>query len=234
MEKFLDNIGCLIELNSGLETTDFDFEEFQALFEVSKEEAIHLISQTISFCKRYGHKTIFLEFVDYSEEEKELHSITLEGIFLVCLANPNNKHSKQILESSYENLIFAHLKYYVKSTKKKRAKHTNSNLQAEDVLEFKTKKFSSDVITPNFDIEDKSHFFYGKKVVITGNFSKFPIRNEMAKLLHSVGADVNTSISKKTDYVIIGTEAGWRKMEQIEQFGVETISEQEFLKLFDL
>lgn len=84
------------------------------------------------------------------------------------------------------------------------------------------------------EVEDTSHLFYKKKVVITGTFEKFPFREEMAKLLHEVGADVNSSISKKTDYVIVGESAGPKKLEKIENLGIPTISEVEFLKLFNL
>lgn len=84
------------------------------------------------------------------------------------------------------------------------------------------------------EVEDTSHFFYQKKVVITGTFDRFPVRNEMAKLLQSVGADNNGSISRKTDYVIVGKGAGRKKLEQIEALGIETILEDRFIELFNL
>ena len=84
------------------------------------------------------------------------------------------------------------------------------------------------------DIKDTSHFFYQKKVVITGTFEKFPFREEMAKLLYNVGADINSSISKRTDYVIIGENAGPKKLEKIEELGIETIDEKRFLEIFNL
>lgn len=91
-------------------------------------------------------------------------------------------------------------------------------------MEIAQKKIDRQHLDPK-DSQDTSNFFYGKKVVLTGSFGKYPIRNHIAKALSEVGCDVNTAISKKTDYVILGDNPGWRKLEQIEQLGIETLSE---------
>ena len=96
----------------------------------------------------------------------------------------------------------------------------------------KERKISSELKIMKTDLIDKSHFFYQKKVVITGIFNNYPIREEMAKLLHDVGADINTSISKKTDIVVIGEKAGPKKLEQISSFNIKTITEEEFINIF--
>lgn len=96
----------------------------------------------------------------------------------------------------------------------------------------KERKISSELKIMKTDLIDKSHSFYQKKVVITGIFNNYPIREEMAKLLHDVGADINTSISKKTDIVIIGEKAGPKKLEQISNFNIKTITEEEFINIF--
>ena len=237
MEKELfENIGISTELETGLNTLELDFAEFQALFNTTEEKAIDLIKRTLQFCDSNRLKKPFYAFVDYNEVKEKLNSITQEGLFLVCLANERNENSVPIMQSIYRDIIISHLKYYiVKNYKKNRGgnHNPNTNLTEEDILTFKLQKISSDYIDPNFDIEDKSHFFYGKKVVITGNFAKFPVRNEMAKMLYEVGADVNTSISKKTDYVIVGENAGWSKLEKIKEFNIETIDEQRFSELFN-
>ena len=54
---------------------------------------------------------------------------------------------------------------------------------------------------------DDSSPFYGKTVVLTGTLSSMG-RKEATELLESLGAKVAGSVSKKTDYVIFGTEAG--------------------------
>ena len=66
-------------------------------------------------------------------------------------------------------------------------------------------------------VENKNTIFYDKKVVISGEFEKFPIREELALLLKGFGADINGSVSRKTDIFIIGKKFGLKKMEQIEE-----------------
>lgn len=55
--------------------------------------------------------------------------------------------------------------------------------------------------------------FYDKKVVITGIFDIE--RTELAHKLKSLGADIDTCITKKTNFVFIGTDAGPAKIQKI-------------------
>jgi DNA ligase (NAD+) len=55
-----------------------------------------------------------------------------------------------------------------------------------------------------------SSFFSGKTVVITGTFTAYG-RHELTALLEEKGAKVVGSVSKKTDVVIVGEEAGSKK-----------------------
>lgn len=66
--------------------------------------------------------------------------------------------------------------------------------------------------------------FNGKTVVLTGTMSK--PRGEIKTLLESLGAKVSGSVSKKTDYVIYGEEAG-SKLVKAEKLGVATLREEE-------
>ena len=68
--------------------------------------------------------------------------------------------------------------------------------------------------------------FTGKTVVLTGTLQRFT-RNEATALLENLGANVAGSVSKKTDYVIYGAEAG-SKLDKANQLGVATLSEDEF------
>ena len=82
------------------------------------------------------------------------------------------------------------------------------------------------------DVENTEHIFYRKKVVITGLFDAYPERNEIAALLHNVGADVNGAISGKTDFVIVGREAGPKKLEKIAELNISVIDEMKLLEIF--
>lgn len=68
--------------------------------------------------------------------------------------------------------------------------------------------------------------FKDKTVVLTGTLSIYS-RSEATKLLEDLGAHVAGSVSKKTDYVIYGEEAG-SKLTKARELGVKTLSEEEF------
>ena len=72
-------------------------------------------------------------------------------------------------------------------------------------------------------IED---IFNKKKIVFTGEMSKS--RGEMRATAIRYGADSPTSISGKTNMLVIGEEAGKSKLEKAKQLGIEIITEDEF------
>ena len=71
--------------------------------------------------------------------------------------------------------------------------------------------------------------FSGKTVVVTGTMQKYS-RSEIKSKLESLGAKVSGSVSKKTDYVIAGEEAG-SKLTKAQELGVTVITEDEFEKM---
>lgn len=81
--------------------------------------------------------------------------------------------------------------------------------------------------TPPASQEDNP--FFGKTLVFTGTMPTLG-RTEAKTMAQDVGAKVSGSVSKKTDYVIAGAEAG-SKLEKAQQLGVTVIDEAEFLRL---
>ena len=71
--------------------------------------------------------------------------------------------------------------------------------------------------------------FSGKTVVVTGTMTKYS-RSEIKEKLESLGAKVSGSVSKKTDYVIAGEEAG-SKLAKANQLGITVLTEEEFEKM---
>ena len=69
----------------------------------------------------------------------------------------------------------------------------------------------------------------GKTVVFTGTLAKTG-RNEAKAMAERLGAKVSGSVSKKTDYVIAGTDAG-SKLDKATELGVTVLSEDEWLAL---
>ena len=74
--------------------------------------------------------------------------------------------------------------------------------------------------------------FFGKTIVLTGTLSKYG-RKEATELLENIGAKVAGSVSKKTDYVVYGVEAG-SKLDKARELGVKTLNEEEFEELLQM
>ena len=74
-----------------------------------------------------------------------------------------------------------------------------------------------------------SGIFAGKTFVLTGTLPTLT-REEATAKIESLGGKVSGSVSKKTDYVLAGEEAG-SKLEKAQKLGVKIISEAEFLKM---
>ena len=110
---------------------------------------------------------------------------------------------------------------------------------AEYIREFFDEQSNKDMIEQlrlfgvNFDYIDNSisndSIFNGKTIVLTGTLTNYS-RNDATALLENMGAHVSGSVSKKTDYVIYGLEAG-SKLTKAQELGVKTLSEEEFEKL---
>lgn len=78
----------------------------------------------------------------------------------------------------------------------------------------------------NEEIAD--NFFKNKTVVLTGKLAHFT-RSEFTKKLESLGAKVTGSVSKKTDYVIYGTDAG-SKLTKAESLQIALLTEEEAIE----
>jgi DNA ligase (NAD+) len=69
----------------------------------------------------------------------------------------------------------------------------------------------------------------GKTIVFTGTLEAMS-RSEAKSRAEALGANVASSVSRKTDYVVVGADAG-SKAGKAKEFGVATLSEDDWLKL---
>lgn len=76
---------------------------------------------------------------------------------------------------------------------------------------------------------NSGHPLTGKRVVLTGSLEKMT-RNEAKERLRDLGADVSSSVSQKTDYLIAGSAAG-SKLEKAQQLGVSVLDESQFIEM---
>lgn len=98
--------------------------------------------------------------------------------------------------------------------------------QTQDLIE-KLKK--SGVNTKSLEEEVEDTRFEGKVFVLTGSLEKFT-RGEASNIIEKFGGKTSTTVSKKTDYVIAGEEAG-SKLTKAQSLRVTILSEDEFLKM---
>ena len=96
-------------------------------------------------------------------------------------------------------------------------------------------RIQGDCLKPDFENGDSSCPFYKKKVVITGVFSKIS-RQEIASILKEKGADLDTSITDRTNYLISGLDPGPTKIRKFESlkkagFDINIVSETDFLEM---
>ncbi len=73
---------------------------------------------------------------------------------------------------------------------------------------------------------DENNPFFNKTFVITGTLPNYK-RTEAAEIIESMGGKVSSSVSKKTDYVLAGEDAG-SKLTKAQSLGIKIIDENEF------
>ncbi|MDR2538811.1 MAG: NAD-dependent DNA ligase LigA [Bifidobacteriaceae bacterium] len=90
--------------------------------------------------------------------------------------------------------------------------------------------FDSDSYRSNFDSDVKLPLF-GLTIVPTGTLENFT-RESIKVTIESNGGKVTNSVSKNTDYLLIGKNAG-SKLTKAQQLGVKVITELEFVQLLE-
>lgn len=144
-------------------------------------------------------------------------------------------------EAKFDSLACANLYLcYVNGTPKI---HEHYNKKSHSGNLFSDEDFSShihlsgDILKKDLSLAiDNDNPFYDRKVVITGIFTQD--RKQLASKIKSMGADINTSISKFTHYVLIGEEPGRSKIEQLDKlmnngFNVKRLYQQDLDKILN-
>ncbi|WP_443659877.1 NAD-dependent DNA ligase LigA [Clostridium algidicarnis] len=82
-------------------------------------------------------------------------------------------------------------------------------------------------ISPKYEEKDiKANIFEDKTIVVTGSLENYT-RLSIKEKLESLGATVSGSVSKKTDYVIVGEEAG-SKYDKAKELNLKILTEEDF------
>ena len=83
----------------------------------------------------------------------------------------------------------------------------------------------------NFEYNGKekiNDFINNKKVVVTGSLTKYS-RKEIEDLIETNGGITSSSVSKLTDFVIVGENAGSKKT-KAEELNIPILTEEEFIE----
>lgn len=75
-------------------------------------------------------------------------------------------------------------------------------------------------------VEGTPTIFEGKTIVVTGKFERFT-RDQIQDLIRQHGGKAASSVSKQTDFLVAGENAG-SKLDKARQLGVDVLSEEQF------
>ncbi|MFR5765424.1 MAG: NAD-dependent DNA ligase LigA [Clostridia bacterium] len=192
----------------------------------------NLTLEDIATLKKNGKK-FAQNLINSIEESKnrELHRvITSLGIrhVGVKLAKSLAKEYK-----SMDNLIEA-------SLEELESKQDVGEITAESIYNFFKQGQSIDLINKlkqagvNMTLKQElgtDNRFEGKVFVLTGSLEKYS-RDEASQVIEKLGGKTSSSVSKKTDYVLAGEDAG-SKLKKAQELGVKIISEIEFDKMIN-
>ncbi len=95
------------------------------------------------------------------------------------------------------------------------------------VIVARLKEYSLPVGAEKRGTEEVDEFFAGKTFVLTGALQSMT-RDEAGELIRSRGGTVSSSVSKKTDYVVVGADPG-SKYDRARELNVPVLSEEEFM-----
>ena len=139
-----------------------------------------------------------------------------------------------------ETLMNATKDEIIKAIYKEDAKTKRKNtIIADSIYDFFQNEINRNIIRRlkelglNFEeyelIERGENRLEGKTFVFTGALKNFT-RNEAKDIVEKLGGKVSNTVSKKTDYVVVGEDPG-SKYEKAKKLGVKILDEEEFLKL---
>ncbi|ARD22971.1 BRCT domain-containing protein [Shewanella japonica] len=82
-------------------------------------------------------------------------------------------------------------------------------------------------------LEDPSIDWESENIVLSGKFENYETRDELADELIDLGANVQSSISKKTTLLITGNKVGASKLNKANELSIRIISESELMEIIE-
>ncbi|MGQ9664601.1 MAG: NAD-dependent DNA ligase LigA, partial [bacterium] len=195
------------------------------------DDIYRLDTKTIANLERMGEKSAqnLINAIEKSKEKDFVNVLFALGIPNIGI-NASNllaqafKNIDNLMSASIEQLtkvqgigevVAQSIINYFKSPKNRRL---IENLRKAGL------KFETERITAAGPLKDKTFVFTGELSSMT--------REEAQSIVRKLGGHPSSSVSKNTDYVVVGAEPG-SKYEKARRLGVKIIDEEEFLKLIE-
>ena len=190
------------------------------LYQLTKEELLKLEG----FKERKATKIIkAIEKSKTPDFAKFIYSLGISGI--------GTKASKDLAKK------FKNLQNLMLATKDElMSLHDFGEVMADNIIEFFKNPTSdwliNDLKFSGIEIKEEEHTtsskaLWGKKIVLTGTLENFS-RKDLTEMLEKMGANVVSTVSKNTDFVIAGEQAG-SKLAKANALNIKVYSEKEFL-----
>jgi DNA ligase (NAD+) len=182
----------------------------------------------------YGEKSIN-NMIDAIEKSKTL---SLERVLFALGIKEVGAKTSKILAKRYRDIeaLFAVSEEELKNIKDIGEVMAKSifdyfNNEENKALISKLKASGVNMLYVDNNGDFKETIFNNKNVLVTGTLEKYK-RDEIKELLDNLGANVVSSVSKKLDFLIVGTEPG-SKLEKAQNLGIRIIYEEELLSLLE-
>lgn len=179
----------------------------------------------------FGNKSV--EKILNNIEKSKLNSLE-RLLFAIGIPNVGEKTAK-ILAKNYktiDNLMLA--------TKEDLIKIKDiGDIVAESIINYF--KVDKNIITieklrelnVNFNYlgREENNIFDGKRIVVTGSLTKYT-RKEIEELIENSGGNTSSSVSKLTDYVVVGENPGSKK-DKAKELNIPILTEEEFIEILN-
>ena len=208
-----------------------DFYNFGYIKSIEDFYKLDLISEELKDLEGFGNKSIenLLNEIENSKKNSLERLIFGLGIRYV------GKKTAKILARNYksmDNLMVATYEQLknIQDVGEKIAESVYNYFQDKDNIALIDKLKRLDVNMDYLQDEDEKEAFVNKTFVITGTLSRG--RDDIRNMIESFGGRVSDSVSKKTDYVIVGNNPG-SKYDKAVKLGIQILKEDDLNEMLN-